>query len=535
MEAAEQFLHYGRGIFPAVIDPVCPHPIRFALGDVHGAGRILVHSTYVGKDAETSRDGNYFSHALIGSPQEIDPLWALGRWGSSFWKTQDGNGPTDLPEVAREHVPAGPVGESKIGDVVARHGAEVAMLLNFMAVANRGSNFFLAATPLQAVNCMFAALRAVPPRLRDEMSFSTFEPDPRGVPLRIIATCWDSRQSGGDFDPACYNAPTGRQPKHHWVFNPANGKKSLAATATPNDYSAFAFKGLAAGRLRELDRLFEKCDSYGVKDFAGLDYLVRFTAGNSPPAPAELKLPQAVHLALPILEQFPDLVGDLADLAVEDADFQQNVLPVYLTAMVGQPQLTQRWADCIWSRGLATAQVKNFERAKRYWQLKTVPGGAPLPVRDLFLRDIKDPHKLNLETRFYALKQILGGVTPGSQGTEAWTTTTLTDLPGYLNAGIDANWLHTIILNSLARGSGQAIPDSILIYVANKPDLAIRIVGHVGASDLRRGVEIVKAGLARNPSEDWANRVAAQILDASTLGSLSLPGVRDRCPLAGGI
>src|SRR5690242_16503403 len=57
-------------------------PVRLALLNTRDAGRLLCHSTYVGKDPMTGRFGNFFSHALLDVPLTLDAGQAIQTWGS---------------------------------------------------------------------------------------------------------------------------------------------------------------------------------------------------------------------------------------------------------------------------------------------------------------------------------------------------------------------------------------------------------------------------------------------------------------------
>ena len=74
-------------------------PVRLAMFDTPNLGRVLIHGVYAGKEGDGHRQGNFFTHLLLGVPADFDAGVAISTWGSPFWKTRDDAGPVMLPET----------------------------------------------------------------------------------------------------------------------------------------------------------------------------------------------------------------------------------------------------------------------------------------------------------------------------------------------------------------------------------------------------------------------------------------------------
>src|SRR5262249_40427191 len=78
--------------------PPAEPPARLALLQTPDAGGFLCHSTCLGIESATGRNGTFFSHVLLDVPVAFDAQQAIQSWGSPLWQRSDQVG-VELPEA----------------------------------------------------------------------------------------------------------------------------------------------------------------------------------------------------------------------------------------------------------------------------------------------------------------------------------------------------------------------------------------------------------------------------------------------------
>lgn len=159
-------------------EPVSECPIRLAfVKDGSGRSMVLVHSVYVGKDPETGRNGNYFTHMLYDLPVGVTAEQVISTYRSSDWQTAD-----------EEKIQAklGPIEELPRGDWISpgrlreslQHDAILSMvqfLIDAWLERKEKSRIFLAAPPDHVALAVFALTECLPRSVTSELTFSTYE------------------------------------------------------------------------------------------------------------------------------------------------------------------------------------------------------------------------------------------------------------------------------------------------------------------------------------------------------------------------
>src|SRR5205807_60147 len=81
-------LHYRLpdGVNPFMIPPE-EAPVSLALIQ-SPFGKLLVHKVYLGRDG-VGRPGNFFTHMLVGLPEDFSARDAISLWKSPIWQTHD--------------------------------------------------------------------------------------------------------------------------------------------------------------------------------------------------------------------------------------------------------------------------------------------------------------------------------------------------------------------------------------------------------------------------------------------------------------
>lgn len=169
------------------------HPIALRYY-VHNNLAILISSQSSGQD-ELGRDGNFFAHSIVATPQDIAyPLAPIFYWQSPFWVNKDKSDQTTLPAL-----------EKLDAEVIFDFDAA----WNFLNQKNRISWFkqllcavidqhqskrrIIILDDNESIALWIGALCTVlPPSYSYFLSFSTYHHDPATAPFDIIGTTTDS-------------------------------------------------------------------------------------------------------------------------------------------------------------------------------------------------------------------------------------------------------------------------------------------------------------------------------------------------------
>jgi hypothetical protein len=322
LTAAERLVGYSlpEGM-TACDEAVGTGPVRLALIDSPGLGRVLLHSVYAGREGDSDRQGNIFTHLLLELPPEFDAGQAIRTWGSQFWKRHDGDGPVELDDV-RTLVPGPP----DALDRRALRDGKVQGMLRFLLGAlvlpvADDQRILLAAPAHEVAVCLAAAARVLPAWLLRGVTFSTYESSPLSSTARVVGTCWGN---GAAKDlPANYYAA-------HWlVHNRYTGRAS--ELPGPSHFAEFAFDKLLANKAKEVDQFLTHLGSCGVGG-PGDENLLELGFCVDKDLCQELSAGQMSRLLRheglgPITMAKPSGLARVIELADSDAEFFLKTLP----------------------------------------------------------------------------------------------------------------------------------------------------------------------------------------------------------------
>lgn len=247
-------------------------PVRLALLATPDAGRLLCHSAYVGADPTTGRYGNFFSHLLLDVPAELSPDAAIRSWGSRFWHRADNGGGVQLPEPAPDLPPGPTLQDAELARFLAAPRSRELLRWVLLAYLTSRPNqrIILAAPAHDVARCVYGLLRALPPDLTADLTFTTYEKAPLAAPARIIGTWWDTSLTQ-DLPSSCYSGSA-------LGFNTATGKRTEVAASLP--YVEQAVEALAAGKAEKLQGFFATWRQLALSDPGLLDLAYRVHTGD---------------------------------------------------------------------------------------------------------------------------------------------------------------------------------------------------------------------------------------------------------------
>jgi hypothetical protein len=378
-------------------------PVRLALVDTPELGRILVHSTHLGKDPVTKRTGNYFTHlVLLGKPPALDPMRAVRSFGNGFWKWNYEDGPVELgPADLKRIGEGGRLNDKELGTFLQSSGKKelLRFLLRAVLTTPEGTRVFIAAPPDDVAMCVYGLLRVLPRGLQEGLTFSTAETDPFACPARVVGV----RPPVGpdqDMPPACYAGGCAG-------FNPLTDRRS----ELPGDPElAGTLLGLLEKRqFQEIDDILATVEALGVPDVGSMELALRLHSRNCPlgrqDAEAALPIPALARLVAASQSNRNQIVL----WAARDPVFSRAHLR-HLVDACGREDREQL-ARVALEEGLNYLKAKPTRLDQARHVLETVlPALPPLPGgvwRTLAgMREL--PGSVDLEARLYLLPKLLG-------------------------------------------------------------------------------------------------------------------------------
>lgn len=165
---------------------ITTHPVALRYLPLNGQRAALVCSQSIGTD-ENGRPGNYFAHAVVGemallSRQETIP--PVTYWGSSYWLTAHDASQRDIAEVPS--FSAKPAFDYNAVFAFIQSGQRPKLLRALLgAIAAGQTRLLIKDTPENIVQWIYAASLALPSRLRNFLSFSTYSHDPQNTPFML--------------------------------------------------------------------------------------------------------------------------------------------------------------------------------------------------------------------------------------------------------------------------------------------------------------------------------------------------------------
>lgn len=502
-------------------------PVRLALLEAAEAGRVLCHSVCAGLEPTFGRSGNLFSHVLLALPPACDAGWAVGLWGSGFWRRADGDFGTDLPDVdeVRER------GVLHAGDLSAAADAPLwsgmfRFVLSAMLSDREARRIVVAAPARDVALLVYSLCQALPRALRRPLTFSTYEANPLVSEARLIGTCWDTDLVAcGDLEEACYAGS-------RLGYSLYSGRRSAGIVDTP--YARFASDALAHGRLDLVRAVVEQCDGLGVGDATTLNLVYRLMAGPYRVAKADLELAARQPAVAAWLAGQVDPESVLA-LAFEDPAFARGALPAFAAAAAAEGSaFCVRCAAVAQSAGVEALRRGEFGRAQLVAEtllpaLSTAHAGDGwAPLREA----LDDPGSVPWEVRARVLaewarvaRNPCASDAAGAALLTQWLAVSVAQLGPLLELELPESWKVAALLGQLR--TGKDLHPSVARWLAGRPCVLARAMERAAAID-----ESLAAGLfaAADAAEQGGRDGLVSALLAEGGGRRYLPpGLLDRC------
>ncbi|MEU6037330.1 hypothetical protein ABZ801_18180 [Actinomadura sp. NPDC047616] len=265
-------------------------PVAF-LYDRVGGRPLLLRCRYLGQDY-SGRFGNFFAHAVVADPEEMEGVRAAELWQAPLWA----DAPSDAHELAPldDLTPGSAMAPEALAEWLASAPGDPYALLTRLvdavtAVLAQGhGRVVLVASDVELTARWIAVLSySLPMAAAARMSFVTYSADPDGAAQRLVGTTpdvWAAAQHQGSPQWFPVEQPVDQAP-------PGGGEESRFARTVARCWREFDFAGLdALGELALLDSSSD-LDPGGLERAAGLLALCR---GDSTVAPADEKAAAAL-------------------------------------------------------------------------------------------------------------------------------------------------------------------------------------------------------------------------------------------------
>lgn len=471
-----------------------PLPVRLALLK-SGNGRMLTHITPNG--------GTYFAHTLLNVPAAADAQLAIQTWGSPQWQRHEPDAAADLPELP--YLPVADV----LDDDALRDWLTVPArreMLGFALAALLGTpattRVFLAAPADDVAKVVYAVTRALPAGLLDDLTFSTYEPDPLACPARLIG--YDGGSADWDLPTACYG--DGRV-----GFNPATGRRSELTTEVP--FAAFAVDALASGDTAALDEVRAAWQRLGLTDARQFDLVFRLTHGaggltKGEAAEALRHPPLAAHVATRA-----DLLTQLLDWSLEDREFATTSLTRAVQPLRQRPEAVARLADAARRHGLTAARAGDRDKTGNALEV-VLPIVAPAKANAVWadvLAEFPDPGELAWEMRWHLLPRLARFKPEGAEGKLAKWLDVPADRLGE-SLGLDLPRTHQLAAAQACLGRDGEPSPTLTQTLAKHPALTLSLLRPDG-TDPERAVRLFESLLAEAPAHPWFEDLLAKAAD----------------------
>ncbi len=477
-------------------------PVRLAWLDTPDAGRLLCHSTCLGLDPETGKNGHFFSHLLLDVPATLDAQHAIQTWGSQLWQRADHGGAAALPEPLYLPVSSA-LGDARLSEFLERPVRRE--LFQFVLSALLGApqrRIFVAAPAEDVALCVYGVTRVLPPALVEAFTFSTYEHEPLTSPARLVGTCWPEG-AGRDLPAACYaGAGVG--------FNGYTGRRSPEVAAVP--FAEFAVEALAAGQPAALDEFHATWQRLGVQDAGLLDTVFRLARGTGTLAREES------HAVLhhPTLGAWiaarADALPQFLEWGLEDHAYATATFARVVALLRQKPDVLARLAQAVEERGLAALRDGDLPRTRNALEV-ILPMAAPARAAAVWgdlLHTLADAEALGWEMRCYLLPRLarLQGneTTQANPALERWLHVTPDRLEALLQLDLPQSYHVTACLASL-RTDGPTPP--LARALAAAPRLLLSVLKQAirddeGAAQVGLLFETM---LAEAPERTWVEEI----------------------------
>jgi hypothetical protein len=443
--------------------------------------------------------GTYFAHALLNVPATADAQLAIRTWGSPRWQRHDPDTAGELPELP--HLPVADLLDDDALRTWLRgpaHRAMVEFVLSALLTTSGETRIVVAAPAEDVARAVYAVTRALPHSLLEAFTFSTYEPDPAGAPVRLVGH--DTGHSVCDLSDGCYGGGS-------VAFNLATGRKSELGAEVR--FAAFAVGALAANQPGPLDDLQTTWQLLGLTDARQFDLVYRLSH-----EPATLtKEEAAAAVPHPTLAAWiaarPDTVSRYVAWALDDADFAHRALSRLVATFRQKTDAATRVAAEVRLAGLSALAAGDCSRTANALEV-ILPMVAPAKANAVWgelLAHVPDPNVLNWDMRRYLLPRLVrfkhpNGPAPGVDAVLVkWLDVPASELRELLALELPKMYHRAAAQATLMR-DGEPTP-IFARAVATQPAVALDLLRGSDAVSEDRAAALFDVLLTEVPDRPW--------------------------------
>lgn len=501
LAAAARYANYAAPAMPPGAAVGYLPPVRLAWLDTPDAGRLLCHSTCLGIDPATGRNGHFFSHVLIDVPGTLDAQHAIQTWGSHLWQRVDHSGAAALPEPLYLPVSSA-LGDARLQEFLTQPAnRELFQFVLAAALEAAQRRIFVAAPAEDVALCVYGITRTLPAALVDDFTFSTYEHDPLTCPARLIGACWAEGEAR-DLPAACYeNAGVG--------FNSWTGRRSAGVAA--GAFVEFAVEALANGQLAALQEFHTTWQRLGVQDARMLDLVYRLSRGTGALTRDEWQQVLQHPTLGAWIAAGPDALQQLVSWALEDNAFATGTFSRAVAVLRQKPETLTQLTQLVEQQGLAALRSGDLARTRSALEV-LLPMAAPARAAVVWselLTTLSNPETLSWDMRCYLLPHLArlhGAATPPATVLGPWLRSDPDRLAELLQLNLPHPYQVTICLEALQQDGPTPALAAIL---ARSPELFLAVLTQSAETpaDAARVEALCEAMLAASPERGWIDAV----------------------------
>lgn len=177
-------------------------PVNLVYARGEGSGVTLIARVQFSGLDFSNRSGNYFAHSLVtSSPEDLRSFLPVELWDAPFWQSRQGTS-DELPPLAAS-LPTGSITRQLIADFLmsqaGSHERAAALLTAAEQAISAGRRLLLIGSDTETVcRWIAAASYLLQPALARQMTFSTYNYDPRRCRTHVVGTVSEARPLRAD-------------------------------------------------------------------------------------------------------------------------------------------------------------------------------------------------------------------------------------------------------------------------------------------------------------------------------------------------